>query len=133
VLWHVVWSSLCVTAESGYAVAQVWADTPQVMVPLLKFMGEVVQNKTSRVTFENISPNGILLFKETSKLLVAFGIRTLAMPVPPVRLPCWCALRRSVCACRLSQPCAGCVVDVQPTDVYPKRYKCISLALKVRL
>ncbi len=53
--------------------------------PLLKFMEELVTNKNSRVTFENVSPNGILLFKETSRILVTYGTRALAQPQPHVR------------------------------------------------
>ncbi|PWA74654.1 ARM repeat superfamily protein [Artemisia annua] len=57
-----------------------WADTPEVTTPLLKFMAEFVLNKAQRVTFDSSSPNGILLFREVSKLLVAYGSRILSMP-----------------------------------------------------
>ncbi|KAL3829837.1 hypothetical protein ACJIZ3_018639 [Penstemon smallii] len=57
-----------------------WADTPEVTTPLLKFMAEFVLNKAQRLTFEISSPNGILLFREVSKLLVAYGSRILALP-----------------------------------------------------
>nr|GEV19083.1 exportin-7-A isoform X1 [Tanacetum cinerariifolium] len=57
-----------------------WADTPEVTTPLLKFMAEFVLNKAQRVTFDSSSPNGILLFREVSKLLVAYGARILSMP-----------------------------------------------------
>jgi exportin-7 len=62
-----------------------WAEVPTVANPLLKFMEELVTNKNSRVTFENVSPNGILLFKETSRILVTYGTRALAQPLPHVR------------------------------------------------
>jgi hypothetical protein len=64
--------------------------------PLLKFMEELVTNKNSRVTFENVSPNGILLFKETSRLLVTYGSRALAQPMPHVRA----AVRSAVFRCQ---------------------------------
>ncbi|XP_051118324.1 uncharacterized protein LOC127242236 isoform X2 [Andrographis paniculata] len=57
-----------------------WADTPEVTTPLLKFMAEFVLNKAQRLTFDISSPNGILLFREVSKLLVAYGSRILALP-----------------------------------------------------
>ncbi|XP_010424762.1 PREDICTED: exportin-7-like [Camelina sativa] len=57
-----------------------WFDTPEVTTPLLKFMAELVHNKTQRLTFDSSSPNGILLFREVSKLIVAYGSRILALP-----------------------------------------------------
>nr|KAJ0225126.1 hypothetical protein LSAT_V11C100045500 [Lactuca sativa] len=57
-----------------------WADTPEVTTPLLKFMAEFVLNKAQRLTFDSSSPNGILLFREVSKLLVAYGSRILTFP-----------------------------------------------------
>nr|GMD36638.1 exportin-7-like isoform X1 [Ipomoea batatas] len=59
-----------------------WADTPEVTTPLLKFMAEFVLNKAQRLTFDSSSPNGILLFREVSKLLVAYGSRILSIPNP---------------------------------------------------
>ncbi|KAG0446691.1 hypothetical protein HPP92_028707 [Vanilla planifolia] len=57
-----------------------WSDTPEVTTPLLKFMAEFVYNKTQRLTFDSSSPNGILLFREVSKLVVAYGSRILSLP-----------------------------------------------------
>ncbi|GAB4836168.1 hypothetical protein Ancab_001081 [Ancistrocladus abbreviatus] len=57
-----------------------WADSPEVTTPLLKFMAEFVLNKAQRLTFDSSSPNGILLFREVSKLLVAYGSRILSFP-----------------------------------------------------
>ncbi|MCO5551769.1 hypothetical protein L7F22_005272 [Adiantum nelumboides] len=59
-----------------------WTDTPEVTTPLLKFMAEFVFNKSQRLTFDSSSPNGILLFREVSKLIVAYGTRTMALPTP---------------------------------------------------
>lgn len=59
-----------------------WADTPEVTTPLLKFMAEFVLNKVQRLTFDSSSANGILLFREVSKLIVAYGSRILALPNP---------------------------------------------------
>ncbi|URE05707.1 hypothetical protein MUK42_19697 [Musa troglodytarum] len=58
-----------------------WADVPQVTTPLLKFMAEFVLNKAQRLTFDSSSANGILLFREVSKLVVAYGSRILSHPI----------------------------------------------------
>merc|ERR1719197_1578405 len=55
----------------------VWWDDPQVTTPLLKFMAEFVHNKAQRITFDQSSPNGILLFREASTILVTYGTRIL--------------------------------------------------------
>lgn len=52
---------------------EAWSDTPDVTTPLLKFIAEFVQNKTQRLSFDLSSPNGILLFREVSKVLVIYG------------------------------------------------------------
>ncbi|KAL2895725.1 Ran-binding protein 17 [Bienertia sinuspersici] len=65
-----------------------WADCPevnyqlvlQVTTSLLKFIAELVQNKAQRLTFDQSSPNSILLFQEVSKVLVAYGSRVLTLP-----------------------------------------------------
>uniref|UniRef100_A0A803LT89 Importin N-terminal domain-containing protein n=1 Tax=Chenopodium quinoa TaxID=63459 RepID=A0A803LT89_CHEQI len=59
-----------------------WIDSPEVTTPLLKFYAELVLNKAQRLTFDQSSPNGILLFWEVSKLLVAYGSRILALSGP---------------------------------------------------
>lgn len=53
----------------------------QVTTPLLKFMAEFVLNKAQRLTFDSSSANGILLFREVSKLVVAYGSRILSHPI----------------------------------------------------
>ncbi|KAJ1689252.1 hypothetical protein LUZ63_013407 [Rhynchospora breviuscula] len=58
----------------------IWADIPEVTTPLLKFMAEFVLNKAQRLTFDCSSPNGILLFREVSKVIVAYGSRILTLP-----------------------------------------------------
>mmetsp|Transcript_23338 Transcript_23338/g.78457 ORF Transcript_23338/g.78457 Transcript_23338/m.78457 type:complete len:1080 (-) Transcript_23338:139-3378(-) len=76
-----------------------WYHLPAVTTPLLKLMAEVVYNKAQRLTFDSSSPNGILLFRETSSLLCAFGERILAHDVP------------------------------EGADIYESRYKAIGIAL----
>lgn len=62
-------------------VAETWYDDPTVMTALLKFMQEFVANKGVRIFFENSSANGILLFRETSAIVCAYGSRILHVPV----------------------------------------------------
>eukprot|EP01135_Chromosphaera_perkinsii_P004888 Nk52_evm8s303 gene=Nk52_evmTU8s303 len=52
---------------------EVWYDTPEVTTPFLKFYAEFVQNKSQRLQFDISSPNGILLFRQTSKVLNTYG------------------------------------------------------------
>ncbi|KAJ1436056.1 putative exportin-7-like isoform X2, partial [Sesbania bispinosa] len=57
-----------------------YADIPEVTTPLLKVIAELVLNKSQRLTFDSSSPNGILLFREVSKLIVAYGSRIVPLP-----------------------------------------------------
>lgn len=54
-----------------------WWDDPEVTTPLLKFVAEFVHNKAQRIAFDQSSPNGILLFREASTILVTYGNRIL--------------------------------------------------------
>ncbi|CRG96649.1 Ran-binding protein, putative [Plasmodium gallinaceum] len=47
----------------------IW-DSYDICVPFLKFMCEFVYNKSQRITFPKSSPNGILLFKVVSNILI---------------------------------------------------------------
>lgn len=47
---------------------EAWADTPEVTTAVLRFLAEFVLNKSTRLTFDSSSPNGILLFREVSKV-----------------------------------------------------------------
>ncbi|KAH9619691.1 hypothetical protein KSS87_015760 [Heliosperma pusillum] len=60
-----------------------WADTPEVTTPLLKFMAEFVLNRAQRLAFDSSSANGILLFREVSKLIVAYGSRIISLVNAP--------------------------------------------------
>jgi exportin-7 len=61
--------------------AEAWADDPQVMTALLKFLQEFAYNKAQRVQFEQSSANGILLFREISNIVCAYGSRIMDIPV----------------------------------------------------
>ncbi|CAK0751589.1 hypothetical protein CVIRNUC_002079 [Coccomyxa viridis] len=60
------------------ACLEAWADSPDVTTAMLKFMAEFALNKTQRLTFDSSSPNGILLFREVSKVLVTYGSHVVA-------------------------------------------------------
>ena len=62
------------------AAADVWWDEPAVAVPVLKFIAEFANNKGQRICFDHNSPNGIVLFKEATKVLSAYGQRMLQRP-----------------------------------------------------
>ena len=55
----------------------------QVTTPLLKLYGELVYNKAQRLTFDSSSPNGILLFRDASQIIVSYGTRVLEYALPP--------------------------------------------------
>ncbi|KAG0375493.1 Ran-binding protein 17 [Mortierella sp. AD032] len=50
-------------------------------IAILRFWHEFVSNKSSRVTFDSSSPNGILLFRETSNILYTYGQNLLSRPL----------------------------------------------------
>lgn len=52
---------------------ELWAHDPQVTTPVLKLFAELVQNRSQRLQFDISSPNGILLFREASKVICAYG------------------------------------------------------------
>ncbi|EPR58512.1 importin-beta N-terminal domain-containing protein, partial [Toxoplasma gondii TgCatPRC2] len=57
--------------------AGIWWEDPEVVIPLLKFTAEFVHNRSQRISFDQASANGILLFKEVSSILVSYGKRIL--------------------------------------------------------
>jgi len=48
-------------------------DVPEVTTAILKFFAEFVLNRNGRMSWGTSSPNGILLFRETSNLLHTIG------------------------------------------------------------
>lgn len=58
---------------------ELWYNEPFVSTPILKLMSELVQNRSQRLTFEISSPNGILLFREASRLVCTYGSRILTL------------------------------------------------------
>ena len=49
--------------------------------PLLKLFAELVLNRTQRLVFDSSSPNGILLFREVSKVRFQADQLQLQLPV----------------------------------------------------
>lgn len=68
-----VWCAL------GRCSFQAWADTPAVTTVVLKLMTELATNKGDRIMFGNMSPNGILLFREISKVVCAYASRIVSV------------------------------------------------------
>ena len=64
-----------------FRTADVWSDDAEVATALLKFLQEFVYNKGQRVQFEHSSANGILLFREVSNIVCAYGSRIMNIPV----------------------------------------------------
>ena len=64
---------------------EAWAETPEVTTALLRFMAEFVMNKNTRLAFDSSSPNGILLFREVSKVWqsLTFSVLLTAITTPP--------------------------------------------------
>lgn len=56
---------------------QAWAGSPEVANIILKFLAEFVWNKTSRLSFDSCSANGILLFREISQVVFCAHSRAL--------------------------------------------------------
>lgn len=52
---------------------ELWFHDPIVTTPVLKLFAELVQNRSQRLQFDVCSPNGILLFREASKMICAYG------------------------------------------------------------
>ncbi|XP_066902464.1 exportin-7 isoform X5 [Halyomorpha halys] len=59
-----------------------WFREPQVTTPVLKLFAELVQNRSQRLQFDVSSPNGILLFREASKVISSYGANILTVDVP---------------------------------------------------
>lgn len=56
--------------------ADAWWDDAEVLVPLLKFIADFVDNRGgNRIHFVESSANGIRLFKEASSVVLKYGNR----------------------------------------------------------
>eukprot|EP01061_Rhynchopus_euleeides_P013918 TRINITY_DN24182_c0_g1_i1.p1 TRINITY_DN24182_c0_g1~~TRINITY_DN24182_c0_g1_i1.p1 ORF type:complete len:1151 (+),score=487.80 TRINITY_DN24182_c0_g1_i1:239-3454(+) len=96
-------------------ICQVIGTDNAVVIPLLRFFSDFARNDATRIAFEASSPNGILLFRETSALLTCFG-RAKLMELFPQCGGGWVSAL---------PPCAS------ETDTYKKTYKPILLIMQV--
>ena len=85
---------------------EIWYQDPQVTTPVLKLFAELVQNRSQRLQFDVSSPNGILLFREASKIICSYGSRILGVNVSkeqmyPLKLKgisiCFSMLKAALC------------------------------------
>ncbi|KAG8202063.1 hypothetical protein JTE90_010427 [Oedothorax gibbosus] len=58
---------------------EMWYHDPAVTTPVLKLFAELVVNRSQRLQFDVSSPNGVLLFREASKVMISYGTRLLTM------------------------------------------------------
>lgn len=52
---------------------ELWGHDPTVTTPILKLFAEFVHNRSQRLHFDVSSPNGVLLFREASKVICTYG------------------------------------------------------------
>ncbi|XP_038220964.1 exportin-7 [Zerene cesonia] len=60
---------------------ELWYGEPALSTPALKLAAELAQNRNQRLHFDASSPNGILLFRELSAAICAYGSRILTVNV----------------------------------------------------
>ncbi|XP_053935534.1 ran-binding protein 17 isoform X5 [Cuculus canorus] len=86
---------------------ELWYREPACTTPILKLMAEFMQNRSQRLNFDVSSPNGILLFREASKMICTYGNQILSLgtlskdQVYPLKLKgisiCYSALKSALC------------------------------------
>nr|XP_054540744.1 ran-binding protein 17 isoform X4 [Pan troglodytes] len=84
-----------------------WYGEPACTTPILKLMAELMQNRSQRLNFDVSSPNGILLFREASKMVCTYGNQILSLgslskdQIYPMKLKgisiCYSALKSALC------------------------------------
>ncbi|XP_028384820.1 ran-binding protein 17 isoform X2 [Phyllostomus discolor] len=84
-----------------------WYGEPACTTPILKLMAELMQNRSQRLNFDVSSPNGILLFREASKMICTYGNQILSLgslskdQMYPMKLKgisiCYSALKSALC------------------------------------
>ncbi|GAM20910.1 hypothetical protein SAMD00019534_040850 [Acytostelium subglobosum LB1] len=55
-------------------------DCPEVTTAVLRLLAEYTNNKQARMNFDSSSPNGFIIFKETSKILASYGSLLINLP-----------------------------------------------------
>nr|XP_023407174.1 ran-binding protein 17 [Loxodonta africana] len=84
-----------------------WYGEPACTTPILKLMAELMQNRSQRLNFDVSSPNGILLFREASKMICTYSNQILSLgslskdQIYPMKLKgisiCYSALKSALC------------------------------------
>ncbi|XP_069932513.1 ran-binding protein 17 isoform X3 [Oryctolagus cuniculus] len=84
-----------------------WYGEPACTTPILKLLAELMQNRSQRLNFDVSSPNGILLFREASKMICTYGNQILSLgslskdQMYPMKLKgisiCYSALKSALC------------------------------------
>ncbi|KAI5640764.1 exportin-7-B [Phthorimaea operculella] len=85
---------------------ELWYCEPAVSTPVLKLCAELAMNRNQRLHFDIASPNGILLFRELSNVIQAYGSRILTLDVSKKQMYamklkgislCFCILKAALC------------------------------------
>lgn len=128
----VIQISLCVSPPFSYPeyspilirAVQFWAHDPTITTPVLKLFTELVYNRSQRLQFDVSSPNGILLFRETSKLICCYGMAD-----------CCCKFERHpLTMVSFSVPPVGesiLSLNVPKDQMYPMKLKGISVCFQM--
>ncbi|KAM6224221.1 ran-binding protein 17 [Rhynchocyon petersi] len=84
-----------------------WYGEPACTTPILKLMAELMQNRSQRLNFDVSSPNGILLFREASKMICTYSNQILSLgnlskdQIYPMKLKgisiCYSTLKSALC------------------------------------
>ena len=96
---------------------EIWYNEPFVTTPILKLMAELVQNRSQRLTFEISSPNGILLFREASRLVCTYGARILTLNITN--------------SSNATGSLLGKAADSSKDQIYPLKLKGISICFSI--
>lgn len=116
--------------------ALAYFDAPEVTTPLLKLYAELVYNKAQRLAFDSASPNGILLFRDASAILVAYGSRIAERPVPHGADPYSSKYKGvSICLLLLTRALSGNYVNFGVFALYGDRAlaDCLEVTIKLCL
>ncbi|KPJ01317.1 Exportin-7 [Papilio xuthus] len=85
---------------------EAWFSQPELSTPVLKLAAELAQNRNQRLHFDVSSPNGILLFRELSAFICAYGSRIVTIEVSKKDMyamklkgisVCFCILKAALC------------------------------------
>lgn len=102
-----------------HAAIDLWFNDPQVTTPVLKLYAEFVHNRSQRLQFDISSPNGILLFRDASKLLVNYGTKILMIrDIPSDRLYAMKLKGISICFSILKLALSGSYVNFGVFELY---------------